>query len=167
MHRLLTQRRTNGAPKETLMRKNIFILGILALGIAACSTGDGTGATSQAVKLDVRCATDDQCPAGFQCEQETEHDVTTSYCISDDDQGTATGACPAGFELEVEHEGTFCKPDDDASGGTTPDDDASGGTTPEGGACATSADCASGLECETEIENGVTSSTCRPHGGKG
>jgi hypothetical protein len=160
MHRLLTQRRTIGATEGDLMHENIFILGVLALGIAAC-TGDGTGATSQAstVELDVRCASDDQCPAGFQCEQETEHGVTTSYCVSDDDQGTSNGQCPAGFELEVEHEGTFCKPHGD--------DDVSSGTTPEGGACATSAECATGLECETEIENGVTSSTCRPHGGKG
>ena len=32
-----------------------------------------------------------------------------------------------------------------------------------GGACVSNVDCAAGLECETEVEHGVTSSTCKEH----
>jgi hypothetical protein len=33
-------------------------------------------------------------------------------------------------------------------------------------ACATDADCAAGLECEIQVEGGVTTSYCKAHGGK-
>ena len=39
------------------------------------------------------------------------------------------------------------------------------GTTQAGEACETNADCAAGLECETEIEHGVETSFCKEHGG--
>jgi hypothetical protein len=141
------------------MSKN-FLFVFLAATLTACTASRGTGTSSQAVVLDVRCATDDACPSGFQCETEIEHGTDTSYCVSDDSAGTSTGECPAGYELETEHAETFCKPHGD-------DDGASGGSQPAGGACTSSADCAPGLECETETEHGVTTSVCRAHGGNG
>lgn len=108
------------------MNKIIVILGFLAAGVTACSIGSGTGTASQGVVLDVRCDVDSDCPSGFECEDEVEHGVDTSYCVSHDDD---SGECPAGYELEVEHGGTFCKPhggggDDDGSGkGHGGDDD--------------------------------------------
>lgn len=137
------------------MNKTIFFLGFGIL-LTACNGAGGIGSSSQAVVLDVRCAADSECPSGFQCETEVEHGAAASYCVSDDDQGTSTGACPPGYELEVEHAEVFCKP----HGG---DDPSSGEGT--GSACATSADCAPGYECEVEIEHGVTTSFCKAHGG--
>lgn len=173
------------------MNKNILLLGFFAATLAACN-GDnlGSGAQADTVVLDVRCAADADCPSGFQCEVEVEHGVETSYCVSDDEQGTSTGECPAGYEQEIEHGGTFCKPhggdDNGGSGGSGGDDnsgkggaggddnggnggaggdDGSGGGAAEGEACATNADCAAGLECEVQVENGVTTSVCKAHGG--
>ncbi|APR81508.1 Hypothetical protein A7982_06857 [Minicystis rosea] len=138
------------------MSTRFFFFGSLAFILAACNA-DGTGSSSQAVVLDVRCAADTDCPGGFQCETEVEHGTAASYCVSDDSQGTSTGTCPAGYELETEHGSTFCKP----HGGTGKKD----GTQTTGDACITSADCASGLECEVETEHGVTTSFCKAHGG--
>jgi len=163
------------------MNKNIFFLGFFAATLAACNGGDnlGTGAQADSVVLDVRCAADADCPSGFQCETEVEHGVETSYCVSDESEGTSNGECPAGYEQEVEHEGTFCKAHgddaggaggaggDDNSAGGTGGDDTSTGSASEGQACVTSADCATGLECEVQVENGVTTSVCKVHGGKG
>jgi Cys-rich repeat protein len=170
------------------MNKHILVLGFLAAALAACTSPNGTGASSQAdsVVLDVRCAADTDCPSGFQCEDETEHGVTTSVCVSDPEQGTSTGACPAGYEQETEHADTFCKPHgaggsgaddggssgggaDDGAGGSSgggADDDA-GAPASAGGACQTSADCPTGFECEIQIEAGVTTSACKAHGGNG
>lgn len=149
------------------MIKNILALGFLAAGFIACSS-EGIGAASQAdqVTLDVRCAADTDCPTGFECEDEVEHGVTTSYCVSDDEQGTSTGACPAGYELEAEHGGTFCKPHGSGSSGGGGSDDNAGstGTGAEGATCQSSADCAAGLECEVEVEAGITTSVCKAHG---
>ena len=151
------------------MNKNLFFLGFFAATLAACDGDDlGQGSQADTVVLDVRCAADAECPSGFECETETEHGVDTSYCVSDESEGTSTGECPAGYEQEVEHEGTFCEPhgggDDSGSGGAGGDDGGSGGAS-EGQACVTSADCAAGLECEVQVENGVTTSVCKAHGG--
>ncbi len=173
----------------------IFFLGFLAATLSACNGQGGLGSASQAdtVVLDVRCAADSECPAGFQCETEVEHGTESSYCVSDDDQGTSNGQCPAGYELETEHAETFCKAhgggnsgsggsgaddsgaggsgaDDSGAGGSGADDSGAGGAAgggAQGATCATNADCATGLECEILVENGVTTSTCQPHGGKG
>lgn len=166
------------------MSKNTVILGFLAATLAACTGGAGTGSTSQAstVVLDVRCAADAECPSGFECETEEEHGAASSYCVSHEDHGTSTGVCPAGYEQEIEHAETFCKPhgggsdddgtsddssssDDDPSGGDDSAPDAGAGSAPEGSECASDADCAAGLECEIQIENGVTTSFCKAHGG--
>ena len=172
----------------------IFFLGFLTATLSACNGGGGLGSASQAdtVVLDQRCAADSECPTGFQCETEVEHGTESSYCVSDDEQGTSTGECPAGYALETEHAETFCKlhgSDDSGTGGSGADDSGTGGSgaddsgaggagaddsgaggaggAAQGEVCATSADCGTGLECEIQVENGVTTSTCQPHGGKG
>ena len=158
------------------MNKNIIFLASLVATLSACTTGGlGTSIQADTVTLDVRCAADTDCPSGYQCEDETEHGVTTSYCVSSADEGTSTGACPAGYEEETEHATTFCKAhdgaddtaggvDDTAGGGA--DDPADGGAS-SGSACTASADCAPGLECELDVEHGATTSICKAHGGNG
>ena len=163
--------------------KSLIVIGLfgLALSSVACS-GSGNSSPSEIgissadrLVLDVRCATNADCPATFECELESEHGASTSFCKSHETiGGPSSPSCPAGTEAEVEHGTTFCKAHGGtATGGGTAsggaDDDA--GTSSSGGAtagatCATSADCASGLECEVQLEHGVTTSTCKVHGGK-
>lgn len=139
------------------MNTQLLALGFIGLALSACAAGN-TGSSSDAVVLDVRCDVDTDCPSAFECEHESEHGTADSYCVSYDDSITSSGDCPAGYELEEEHGSTFCKP----HGG---DDDGSGsGATGGGQACSTDADCGAGLECEVEIEHGVTTSFCKPHG---
>lgn len=147
-----------------------------ALGATGCTDAD-LGTASGRVIIDQPCAADGECPAGFECEIEDEHGVTTSFCQSDDDH--SDGTCPAGYELEVEHGQAYCKPHggDDGSGGGSGSGSGSGaddssadgstgtGTGTVGAACATDAECGAGLECEVELEHGVTTATCQPHGG--
>jgi Cys-rich repeat protein len=142
-----------------------------ALATTACVEPD-TGGVAGRVIIEQPCAADADCPAGFECEIEVEHGVTTSFCQSHggDDGG---GVCPPGYELEVEHGENICKPhggDDDGGGGGSgsgsgSDDDGGTGTGTGGQTCATDADCGAGLECEIELEHGVTTATCQPHGG--
>lgn len=141
-----------------------------SLSFAACTAEDTTASLDRAI-IQTPCAADADCPTGFQCEIETEHGVTTSFCQAED----ASGTCPAGYELEVEHGQTFCKPHGGGGGsgngggggggGGSDDNSGSTGTGVTGSACTTSADCTAGLECETQIEHGQTTSTCQPHGG--
>ena len=165
--------------------KNIgFVVGSLSIALLACNTtGDGTSSAAQAVVLDVRCNADADCPSSFECENEIEHGVSTSFCVSHDEEAASAGQCPAGFELETEHSGTFCKAhgsddsgvggSDDASTSSGADDSSTssgaddsstssgGGAT--GSSCASNADCASGLECE--IQPGEVLGLCKAHGG--
>lgn len=164
------------------MNHKVFIVvGFFGLGAAACSgSNDGAAVPAQAndrLVLDVRCAADGDCPAGFECEVETEKGVSQSYCIShggggggaSKDGGGATGAsCPPGYELEVEHGTNFCKPHGGGSSGSGGSGGGSGvdaGTTTA--SCVTDADCGPGLECEVETEHGVTTSWCKAHGSSG
>ena len=98
-----------------------------ACGTSSSSDDEGSGTAASEVVLDVRCAADADCPSGFECEEEVEHGVDESYCVSHDEDAAANGECPAGYELEEEHGGTFCKPhdddDDDDHSGTGGDDD--------------------------------------------
>jgi hypothetical protein len=171
--------------------KSLIVIGLfgLALSAVACGGAD-TSAPSSTISsadrlvLDVRCASNADCPATFECELESEHGAPTSFCKSHDPIGSASSpSCPAGTEAEVEHGTPFCKAHGGAasggggaasgggggaaSGGA--DDDAgpsTGGGAAAGATCATSADCAPGLQCEVQVELGVTTSTCNAHGGK-
>jgi Cys-rich repeat protein len=154
------------------MTKLGFSLTLLvsALNLGACTLLDAT--VSERAIIDTPCASDAECPTGFECEIEEEHGTTTSFCKADEDTG---GDCPAGYEQEIEHGQIFCKPhggdDDDSDGGhggsDDSDDDSDGGIDPGTGVieCETDADCGAGLECEVEVEHGVTTATCEPHGG--
>ena len=151
------------------MSKLALALSLLLSSIAftACVEPD-TGTASGRVIIDQPCAADTDCPAGFECEIEVEHGVTTSFCKSDDEH--SDGTCPAGYELEVEHGVAYCQPHGGDGGGSgsgsgSGADDNGGGTGVLGAACALDTDCGAGLECEVEIEHGVTTATCQPHGG--
>jgi hypothetical protein len=167
----------------------------VACGGSGSTVSDLGSSSANRLVLDVRCATNTDCPAGFECEVEAEHGVSTSSCKSNDPvPAGATPTCPAGFEAEPEHGALACKPDgssggtggtgggsaagssgaDDTaasgggaagSGGADDTPSTSTGTTPAGAACATTADCAAGLECEIDVEHGGTTTVCHLHGG--
>jgi hypothetical protein len=153
------------------MKKVLLVLGSFSL-IASCSSAsdDSKGdSRAQRVVLDVRCSSDSDCPAGYECEVENEHGASTSYCKSHESNGADSGsaspsssACPPGFERETEHGGVFCKPH---GGGNAAADGGSASASASGVGCSTDADCADGLECESELEHGVATSFCKPHGG--
>jgi hypothetical protein len=81
------------------------------------------------LRLEVSCSANSDCPATFECEAETEHGVTTTFCSSIEPisaDGVGGAMCPNGYEVEVEHGVSFCKPhggDDHGAGGS--DDGAS------------------------------------------
>jgi Cys-rich repeat protein len=125
-----------------------------AMTLAACSEEPPIGSASRAI-VETSCADDSQCPAGFECEIEVEHGVTTSFCQAHEESSD----CPDGLELEVEHGQEFCRP----HGGDG--DDEAGAPDSGSGVCTTDADCPAGYECETELEHGQTTSSCEPHGG--
>lgn len=156
--------------------KLFFALTIaLSLAAAACTadvpsedgSDDGTAATQQASKggkgggggatrpgSHKACSLDSQCPSGEECRR---HICQISDHVVPAPTGTvAPGACPPGFEVEVEHGVSSCKPHGTPVGGGG----AAGQT-----ACTTNADCAPGLECEVEVEHGVTTAFCKAHGG--
>ena len=121
------------------MSKPLTTLSILLLSIiTACGVDSLVDRSSGSTILDIDCAQDSDCPAGYECEIEEEHGVTTTFCklhSSDDGSGAGSGS------------GT----DGGVGGGTLE--------------CETDADCGPGLECEIEEEHGTTSSFCKPHGG--
>ena len=185
-----------------------FGLAALSAFTAACGGSSSGAATSDLgsssanrLTLDVRCTSNADCPATFECQVEVEHGVSTSFCESHDPVAPgAPATCPAGFEAEPEHGALACKPVGASSGGGASggsggassggtagghgadDTTASGadaghgaddtpapstGTTPAGAACATTADCATGLECEIDVEHGATTTTCMVHNSGG
>jgi hypothetical protein len=159
--------------------KSLIVIGLfgLALSSVACSGSGGSAPSETGISsadrlvVDVRCASNADCPATFECELESEHGAPTSFCKSHDTIGSASSpSCPAGTEPELEHGTTFCKAPGTASGSGL-DDDAGAGSSTSGGAaagatCATTADCAAGLQCEVQLEHGVTTQTCKASGKK-
>jgi hypothetical protein len=145
----------------------------LATFAFACSSADPTTDTVETTDDALRsgggtrpgshkaCNLDSQCPTGEECRRH--------ICQIDNSPTTPTGsstsapsACPPGFELELEHGVSSCKAhgSSPAPAGTPPAPSGSGAA---GATCAKDADCTAGLECEVEIEHGVTTSTCRAH----
>ncbi len=153
----------------TLSLSTFIVLG----GLFGCSAAEDGSSQGARVVVDQRCTTAKDCPAGFQCEIETEHGITQSYCVAHvEDQSAPDAApvsCPLGFEAEIEHNLTFCKAH---KSGTKVESDAStgdsGSSSLDGGSnsCQTNADCPPGLECEIQVQNNVTTSQCKAHGGK-
>lgn len=134
---------------------------VLFSSLVACTTED-LSSSARAI-IETPCASDSECPTGFECEIEVEHGVTTSYCQADDD----SGACPAGYELEVEHGQAFCKPHGGSGGGSGSGGGGGGsgsGGVSSGATCTTDADCPATEECEIEVEHGATTGTCQLHG---
>jgi hypothetical protein len=114
------------------MNKVFSGLAFLGTLISGCSSGQDTESTAGVgrLRIEVACSSDSDCPGSFECESETEHGATTTFCQSHDEaQPDGSGAqCPAGYELEVEHGTSFCKPHggDDDNGGAEPGDDNGG-----------------------------------------
>ena len=108
----------------------VLLLGSSIVGCSGSSSGgaafDEAAAGSSHLRLDIACGSNADCPTAFECETETEHGVTTSFCSSIDvvsTTGSGGAMCPAGFEIEQEHGTSFCKPHggdehDGASGGS-------------------------------------------------
>lgn len=109
------------------------VFACFGLAMAACgsdtssSSSSSNGEAGSEVVLDVRCSADSDCPSGFECEDEVEHGVDQSYCVSHDEDAADAGECPAGYELEEEHDGTFCKPHGGEDGEDGAGGDDSGG----------------------------------------
>lgn len=110
-----------------VMKNALLVLGFFSL-VVACGASDSqpvVGQTASEVKLDVRCTASTDCPAEFECETETENNVSTSFCKSH--HGARPPAVVNGEALECENElehgvtTTKCKPhggdDDDGHGG--------------------------------------------------
>lgn len=138
---------------KNAIRFSVFLSMMCA---AACTTSETS--TTGRLTIQMSCGQDADCPAGFSCELEVEHGVTTSVCRSDD---SSDATCPPGYELEIEHGEAFCKLH--GGGGSGADD---GGVPGGSAACTTDADCPAGEECEVELEHGQTTSSCKPHGGR-
>ncbi len=50
-------------------------------GVTSCKPhGDGSSSSSSSSTSTTACSSDADCPAGLECEIETEHGATTSYC---------------------------------------------------------------------------------------
>lgn len=133
------------------LSKVLLMIGLVPAW-AACSGSSvdpsTTDSTRNPVVLDVRCATDAECPTGFECE--IEHG--TSVCKSHGGSSSTGG----GHDDDAgHHQGN------DDTGGYYGDAGATDATPPTGGTCNTDADCAVGEECELEHGAG----TCKAHGG--
>jgi hypothetical protein len=106
------------------MNQVFFGLALLVTFVPACGTGQGVEPSAGVgrLRIEVACSRDTDCPASFECESETEHGATVTFCQSHDEaKPDGSGAqCPAGYEVEVEHGTSFCKPhggDDSGRGG--------------------------------------------------
>ncbi|HEY0988819.1 MAG TPA: hypothetical protein VGD80_17250 [Kofleriaceae bacterium] len=75
-----------------------------ALFAAACSMAREDSAAR--VTIDVRCASNADCPRGFTCKSELEHGPPTTMCESDD----PGASCPREYETHVGYGQVFCIP---------------------------------------------------------
>jgi hypothetical protein len=132
--------------------------------LAACGGLDGSGLlTSSESAL---CRGDDACSGDDSRDDSADASggatTTASACQTDAD-------CAAGLECEVEHGSGYCKAHGGGDEVDRSDDDHAGADDADAGSaagghdtdCATSADCAAGLECEIEHGQGY----CKAHGG--
>lgn len=140
--------------------------------------GDGGGGADGGVPAELGCAIDSDCPAGLECEIEHGAGLCVPHGRGAEDPAgpvpdpaapisecTTDADCRAGLECEIEHGSGTCVPHGGTPGeeveteGPDPEVETEG-PTPEpeteveagaaGAPCATSADCAAGLECELE-----------------
>ncbi len=110
-----------------MFSKKIFPLAFVS--VVACGNPaltSSSNANSDALSLAIDCVVGDGgCPAGYECETETEHGATTTACRShgEAETGVPNGTCPAGFEVEEEHGATECKREDGSRRPHTEDED--------------------------------------------
>lgn len=119
------------------MKRILSVAWLLGVGALGCSGSDAAvdGAFGSGhLRLEQACSRDSDCPATFECEAESEHGATSTFCSSIDPiSPTSSGGamCPSGYEIELEHGVSFCKPhggSDDAAGHDVPDDHGAGGS---------------------------------------
>jgi hypothetical protein len=148
-----------GQTEKSINMKQILIVGLLlGSSVVGCSGSNAAfddAAGSAHLRLEVACSSNSDCPAAFECEAETEHGVTSTFCSSIDTVlPDGSGAkCPAGYEIEKEHGVSFCKPhgsdgakhdgSDDGAGGSS-DDRAGHDATDDRGAGGSGSDDAAG-----------------------
>jgi hypothetical protein len=120
--------------------KSAIVVGLFGLVVSSVACGSSSSSAPSDVGasnanrlvLDVRCALDTDCPAGFECEVEVQNGVSQSDCRSHDPVPAGTTAtCPAGFEPESEESGLICKPHAEG-GGSTGGGSTGGGSTGSG-----------------------------------
>lgn len=104
-----------------------FAFVVVACGNPSLSTSSGVNAGALSLAIDCVVAAEG-CPAGYECETETEDEVTTTQCRSHgkEETGVADGTCPAGFEVEEEHGAIECKRHDGSRRPHSDDEDNSG-----------------------------------------
>ena len=86
---------------------HVVRLSLVALVAVVCVACDAERDDNTArVTIDMRCASNTDCPTGFECDVETEHGAPISTCQSTD----ATMECPRGYETHIGYGQTFCKP---------------------------------------------------------
>jgi hypothetical protein len=89
------------------MSTHVVRLSLVALvalvGVACDAERDDNTAR---VTIDMRCASNGDCPTGFECEIDAEHGAPISTCQSTD----ATMECPRGYETHIGYGQTFCTP---------------------------------------------------------
>jgi hypothetical protein len=82
---------------------SVLLSALVAAASGGCAERDDNTAR---VTIDMRCASDADCPTGFACEADAEHGPPITMCESAD---TDVG-CPAGYETRIGYAQTFCKP---------------------------------------------------------
>ncbi len=158
-----------------MFSKKLIVLSFVS--VVACgnpSLTSSSNASADALSLAIDCVVGDGgCPAGYECESETEHGVALNACRSHGEEATGVpnGTCPAGFEVEEEHGVTECKRDDgsrrphtedeDNRGrGNAHDDDGAAGATGDTGASGeTGASGSSDDSDDSADDNGVSGAT--------
>lgn len=88
------------------MVNRLVQLSVLCAAALAAACSPARDDNSARVTIDVRCATNADCPSGFVCEAETEHGPPTTMCESED----PAASCPSEYETRVGYGQVFCVP---------------------------------------------------------
>lgn len=90
-----------GTMVRSFVQLSVLCAAVLAAGCSALRDENPARIT-----IDVRCASNADCPNGFSCEAETEHGPPTTMCESDD----PAASCPHEFDTHVGYGQIFCVP---------------------------------------------------------
>jgi hypothetical protein len=89
------------------MIKQFAQMTVVATAMLAASCGGSPRDDDTArVTIDMRCASNADCPRGFTCAAEDEHGPPTTMCESED----PAASCPRDYETRVGHGQVFCIP---------------------------------------------------------